>query len=484
MANPPNFGAYLVPGNYYYINNSQANTAVTPSRVLLVGQQTIAGTATPNVAVISSGAASDGALFGYGSMLHQMSTMFQANNTTTQVWCLPLADSPAGTFGQGNIAVTGNATASGTLCIYVAGNLLQVAVNTNDTPNIIASNINYQITNTPILPITGTVSGGTVAITAKSKGAAASDVDIRLNYAGQSTPAGIQVTTNWTPGTGDPDIALALANLGNAPFDFIVSGYNNVTALTELETFLSDNGGRWDGTTGQLFGHAWTSFRGNYSALVTEGQTNNNQHVTMFGVYDVPNPMYALTAAIVGATAPSIIANPASPVQTVQLNGILAPYIQNQFPWLENQTLLGYGISTLKFDQYGGVFVERVVTTFQTQNGVDNNSYQDVETMYSLAYVIRAILTDLASKFPSAILLPNGSTIPSNVSATTPALIANEVVSVYRGLALLGIVENPDLFAQNIVATNPSRGFVALQLPITLAGQLRVTASYVNFTNG
>jgi phage tail sheath gpL-like len=476
----------LVPGDYFALDNSQANNATTPQRVLLVGQMLNASTATPNVPVISQGAAADGALYGQGSMVHIMSNRFQVNNSLTEYWILPLNDNPNATVGTSTVTITGNATVAGTISLYVAGNLVQASVNLNDTPTIIGGSLVSAINNVPLLPVTASASAGVVTLTNKNAGSAASDVDLRLNYlgaaGGQSTPSGISITFAQTAGVTDPDLTTALSNLGSTTFDFIAVPYTGQTQLGQVETLLSDSNGRWDGVTGhELFGHAWTTFKGTFTQLVAEGQLNNSQHLTMFGINDEPRASYDVTAAVLAAAAPSLIASPATPIQTLAVD-VLSPQLSNQFTFQENNTLLQFGISTFAFDSFGAASIQRGVTTFQTQNGVPNNSFQNVETMYSLMFVIRTIINDLATKFPNFILVANGSQIPAGQNVTTAQLVANEVISTYRNLAIQNVVQNPNQFAQNVVSNNIGNGIVTLVLPVQLANQLRIVAAQFSFS--
>jgi phage tail sheath gpL-like len=479
------FNTILVPDVLIALNNTNANNAVTPQVVLLVGQMLNSSTATPNVPVISSGAAADGALFGEGSMIHIMSNRFQINNQVTQYWILPLNDNPNATVGTSTVTITGSATAAGTISLYVAGNLVQATVNLNDTPTIIGGSLVSAINNIPLLPVTASANAGVVTLTNKNAGATASDVDLRLNYlgaaGGEFTPAGISITFASSPGVTDPDLMVALSNLGTRTFDFIVVPYTGQVQVNEVETLLSDTGGRWDGVSGKLYGHAWATSKGTFSQGVTLGQQNNNQHLSIFEIDDEPRAVYDMAAAVVAAAAPSLIANPATPIQRLAVD-VLAPPLASQYSFEENNTLLGFGLSTFAFDSFGDATIQRVVTTFQEQNGVPNNSFQNVETMYSLMFVLRTFTNAFLTNFPNFILVADGSQIPAGQNVTTAALVLTFAISVYRGLALQNIVQNPTLFAQQATAINAGNGVVQLQLPIMLANQLRTIAFQANFS--
>ena len=101
------------------VNNTQANSATLNQRALIIGQITSAGSAVPNVPVLSQGVADAAAQGGPGSMLHLMTQAYRANDSFGEVWYLPLADDPGATAATGTLAFTAAATANGTLSLYI-----------------------------------------------------------------------------------------------------------------------------------------------------------------------------------------------------------------------------------------------------------------------------------------------------------------------------------------------------------------------------
>ena len=114
----------------------------------------------------------------------------------------------------------------------------------------------------PSLPATVAANAGTVTVTAKHKGLAGNDIDLRLNYLGQAggetTPAGLAVAfTPMTGGTLNPVLTAALGNIGaDQNFDFIINPYTDSTSIAAVGSFLNETTGRWSWQQ-QLFGGAW-----------------------------------------------------------------------------------------------------------------------------------------------------------------------------------------------------------------------------------
>jgi phage tail sheath gpL-like len=281
------------------------------------------------------------------------------------------------------MAVTGPATAPGTISLYVAGVLVSVPVSTGDTASVIAANIAADINastgqvsgNTSMiacgLPVTATSSSGNVTLTARNAGLLGNDVDVRLNYlgsaGGEALPAGVGITiTAMANGANNSVFTSLLANLSDQTYDFIVCSLTDTTSLAALKSFLADANGRWSPMV-QLYGHAWTAVRGSAGTVATGAIAQNNQHLTEIPFYDGPNPTWAWAAAFTGACAVSLRADPAVPLQYLTIAGILAPPLASRYLLtVRNTTLLYSGCSTWYVDANGNVVTERMVTTYVT----------------------------------------------------------------------------------------------------------------------
>src|SRR5579885_325364 len=176
-----------VPLFYAEVDNSHANSGSINQRALIVGQITSSGTATANVPVISQGVDDAKTLGGPGSMLALMVDMYRKNDNFGELWLLPLADDGAAVAAVGNISFTGPATAAGVLSLYIAGVKVSTVVTSGMTAAQLATALVAAINAITDLPVTAAVNGThayQVDITAKNKGPAGNDIDLRLNYLG------------------------------------------------------------------------------------------------------------------------------------------------------------------------------------------------------------------------------------------------------------------------------------------------------------
>lgn len=471
------------------IDPSHANTATLNQRALLIGQITASGIATPNIPIISQGVADAKTQFGQGSILAQMTYTYRQNDTFGEVWNLPLADDGGGTAATGSITFTAANTAVGVLSLYIGGILVSTTLAANQTLTQIAAAVAAAINAFNDLAVTATASVGVVTITAKNKGLAANDIDIRANYlgtpGGQATPTGLVFSiVAMSGGLVNPSLTLGLANLMDLPFDFIAMPYTDTGSLNALQSFLSDATGRWSWNS-QIYGGLFFAYRGTFSALGTFGVTRNDQHASCMGFNDSPTPNWKWAAAIAAQTAISVRADPGVPLQTLVLQDVLAPPIASRFNLSSRNTLLYDGISTFTVNSSNQVQIENLITTYQLNSfGQPDNSYLEIEDMYLLMYILRRQQSVFTTKYARTKLAANGTRFAPGSNIVTPDTIKADLIADYQAMQYQGYVQNAGAFAQALIvqqnAGNPNR--VDILYPATLIDQLRIVALLLQFT--
>ncbi|MEO6116917.1 MAG: phage tail sheath subtilisin-like domain-containing protein, partial [Pseudolysinimonas sp.] len=250
-----------------------------------------------------------------------------------------------------------------------------------------------------------------------------------------------------------------------------------------ISGLLSDASGRWSWQT-EIYGHCFTAKRGTQGALATFGTALNDQHLSVIGFNDSPSPSYVWAAALAGAAAPSLRADPAVPLQTLAIAGVLAPPVQSRFLPSQRNTLLYDGISTFRTDPAGAVLIENLITTYQVNaQGQADNAYLEVETMFTLMTVLRIFAGLFTSKFARVKLGADGVRYPPGSNVVTPSTIKAELIALYRSLEDAGLVQNSDAFAAAVTVTKNAQnaGRVDVLLPVTLIGQLRTVATLFQF---
>lgn len=480
-----------VPLFYAEVDPSKANTAPRPQRALLIGQKLAAGTAPPNVPVLCQSLTDAKGLAGPGSMLAVMADAYIQNDPLGEIWLLPLADAGGAATATGSLTFTGTATSTGMLSLYLGGALFAVPIPAGQTAAQIASTVGNAIAAASDLIVTASVDGtitSKINFFAKNAGAAGNDIDIRVNFkgarAGEVLPAGVTVAiVPMAGGANNPTLTTALSNLGELSFDFIVSAYTDSTSTTAITAFLSDAAGRWNPLQ-KLYGHCFIAFRGTQGAAATFLATLNDQHLTCIPFFDSPTANFVVAAAMAGAAAPSLRGDPGLPLQTLTVAGMLAPPVASRYTLTQRNALLYEGGATFTVVTGGIVAIENMITTYQTNAlGQPDDSYLEVETMFLLMYVLRALQSVVTTKYARRKLAADGSRLLPGSTVVTPAIIKADLVAQYRELEAAGFVQKSDVFAQGISveknATNPNR--VDVLYPAVLINQLRVFAVLAQF---
>lgn len=475
-----------VPLFYAEVDNSQANSASSSMARLIVAQvnDDMAPAELDQLTLVTSlGQAQS--IGGVGSMLAQMYQAWRRSDPNGEVWCLPIKGT--GTEASGKLTITGAASEAGVLTVYVAGSRVQVTVAALATPTAVGTALAAAI-NSAGLAVDATAAAGVVTLTCKWPGLSGNDLALQINHLGRTngevTPAGLSVAiTAMAGGAGSPDVEAALASVGDEPFEFICSPWSDTTALNAWKAFMNDSTGRWSYSK-QLYGHVYAAKRGSMGELVAFGQGRNDQHVTVAGFeVSCPDPFWVVAAAYAARTAVFISADPARPTQTGELMGLTPAPAGDRFIKSERQALLMHGVATTYFGG-GAVRIERAITTYQ-KNAFDqaDDSYLDSETLHQSAYVISTLKSIVTSKYGRHKLANDGTRFGAGQAIVTPNVIRSELIASYFALEQLGIVENAEAFAANLIversATNPNR--LDVLYPPDLVNQLRILALQYQF---
>lgn len=475
-----------VPGVYSEIDSSQAVSGVQllQYRMLLLGQKLAAGTAKALTPVRVTSVALAQQLFGAGSMLAIMVEAALASNSFTELWVQPIEDSGAAAAAAGSLSFGGAPTSSGTITVYIGGKRVQIGANSTDTPASLATALAAAINANTALPVTAAVDGTTaskVNITARNKGEAGNGIDVRVNYYGESLPAGLTTTiVALTGGTGNPDIATALADLGDEWFQVIAMPYTDAANLALLENELTSR----FGPMREIEGHAFAAARGTHSTLGTLGDSRNSPHVTIVAAAYEPMPPFAKAAETAAIAAYYASIDPARPLQTLPYSYCLPAAESDRFTLEERNLLLYDGIATTIVNASGVMQIERMVTTYKTNEaGAPDVAYLDVETLFTLMTIRHDWRDYIKRKYPRHKLANDGTRFGAGQAVATPNTFKAEAVAKFREWEEIGLVENFDQFKRDlIVERNPSDpNRLDVLLPPDCINQLRLVANKIAF---
>jgi phage tail sheath gpL-like len=197
-----------------------------------------------------------------------------------------------------------------------------------------------------------------------------------------------------------------------------------------------------------------------------------------------PQPPYIWAAVYAGVAAASLAIDPARPLQTLELTGILPPAIADRWTLEERNLTLYDGISTYMVNAGGTVQIERAITSYQTNSfGVEDPSYLDVETPATLSYIRYATRARITQRFPRYKLADDGTRFGAGQAIVTPNVIRAELLGLFRELEAAGIVENFEQFKTDLVVERDAndRNRVNVLASPDLVNQFRIFAEQIQF---
>ncbi|MFB2709776.1 phage tail sheath subtilisin-like domain-containing protein [Aeromonas veronii] len=483
-----------VPLVYIEIDNSQAlsGNIAQDQNVMLFGQMittgTDAGTATPNTVVeIPVSESAIDALFGQGSMMALAAKRYRKANSYTRTFAIASADLAAGTAATGSFIFGGPATQAGTVYLLIAGQSVQVGVIAADTAASIATKAVAAINANKNLPVTAAVDGTDTArvnVTAKWKGLTGNDIDLRYNYyVGEQLPPGVTMTfTGMATGSGAPDMAALIAAMPDEWYNHIMTPFNDTASLNTLRDELLT---RW-GPLKMSEAIAYTAFRGTYGETITFGEARNDFLLSCMGTSKSPSPSWEFAASYCGVASYQLAIDPARPLQTLALPGILAPAKADRFAFDERNNLLKSGIATYQVQPGDVVAIEREVSMYQKNAfGDPDPSYLDITTPATLGkmrYDVRVMVTN---RFPRHKLV-NDEALPQIDPAqpvVSPKLMKEALLEVALDWVAAGLMENYDLFKETLSVVRPDgdrNRLDALSNP-DIVNQFRIFAELIQF---
>lgn len=453
------------PGKYFEFNTSLAVRTLPGNlqKTLIVGQRLAAGTVAANTPVEVFSDVDAATYFGRGSVAHLMArAALQANNYLA-LSAIAMDDAGASVAATGTVTVTGTATAAGQLTLSVGDQTAVIAIASGDTPTVIAAALSAQIAKQPDLPVTAGAAAGVVTLTAKCKGTLGNGIKTSVSAAATSVTA---VAAAMAAGATDPTIATALATVFSAGHNIIISAWNDTTNLTALRAHLDSVSGPLEqrGAIG-IYAHT-----GSLAAATTLSAQINSGRISGFLLPTAHENSYEVAAAY-GAVVASE-EDPARPLNTLPLAGILANPLANRLSRTEQENALYNGVTPSEIGPGEMVQIVRAITTYMLDpQGVPDISMLDLTTIRTLDYVRRACRERIALRFPR-----------DKLSARTPDKVRSELLDVLYKLEELEIVENVDLWKSALIVErdlqDPNR--LDAKIPADVVNGLHVFAGRID----
>jgi phage tail sheath gpL-like len=215
--------------------------------------------------------------FGENSMLAAMIRAAKKENKLTRMDALPLDDNGSGVKATGEVAITGTATAAGTLYVTVGSeknHRYSIAVAIGDTATNIGAAIETAITADTKAPVTAANVTGTVTLTAVNAGTYGNDIGISV----EGSVAGVtHAVTAMNSGATDPVLTGIFDAIAENRYQTIIWPYADDTS--EVVTLLD---ARFNVANKVLDGVAITCKQDTYANHITALTALNSQSLVYF----------------------------------------------------------------------------------------------------------------------------------------------------------------------------------------------------------
>ena len=296
-------------------------------------------------------------------------------------------------------------------------------------------------------------------------------MDVSFNLNGETFPQYLSFTAgDFSGGAGVPDVSAVFTAIKDTRFNTFVCPFSDLQNLKILSDILES---RWEPTT-QNDGFCFSYITKSVEESVTFGANLNSQNISLLNLFGIPNAGYIACAAIAAQCSASALFDPALPLTEITVSGISTPPQFAQFSFAERTMMLNAGIST--FNVIGNdICIERIVTTYKrNNNGEEDESYLNVERIFTLSFIRNYFRTKFKSKFSRYKLADDGSKIQPGQRILTPKIAKAELICIYSDLIDMGLVENKDLFIKNLIVTRDTQNRCKLNmiLPPEIISQL------------
>ncbi len=333
-------------------------------------------------------------LFGRGSLAHIMAVSALKANRYLQLQAIGMAELPTAKPATADIALTGPATQSGTLTVWVANTRIDAPVQAGDNARVISRALLDALSRQGTLPVTAQIATGDSGVTLTARHGGEWGNDIRLS--GRTTAPGVTVTVNaMRGGENNASVRDALTAVFAAGHQVIAVPWTDETTLRALREHLTATGDAMEkrGAVG-VAGWAGTLATGTTLA----GKSNDGR--TTVGWH----PGSVCLQAEIAAGYAAVIASeedPARPYNGLEIVGLDVTPLTSRAGRREQENALHNGLAPLEVGPGDKVQIVRAISTYtKSANGTDDPALLDITTMRTLDYARKAWCDRIALRYP------------------------------------------------------------------------------------
>lgn len=366
IPNPP----FLVPGTFVEVAPNYTNLGLLPRpcRALIIAQKITGASAVVNTIYNITRPIQATGLFGAGSEGEIAAKAFLAATPWVPLDMIAMADPGGGTKASFAVAITGPSTAAGQQAVDVAGQRITFADGSGVTSAAWAADLATAMNAVPGLPCSASLtivtigSTSTVTVTAKNAGVNGNDISIVPSPAmGDVNVPGLTITVTPTVGTGTPNVAGAIAAIGNIWYTGIGCQTQDPSTLLALH---AEADRRFNAMTRKDC-KVYTCFTGSQGTMLASAAPNasNSQYIYAPGLTKPGSMPAAIMGSTMGGAEYQLLQDPSRQLRNLPLPGIVGPQRADVYDDVEREALLGGGVSTVTTSSARTVKLDRLVST-------------------------------------------------------------------------------------------------------------------------
>lgn len=438
-------GNKRTPTSHYEFDSSKAlQSQANTNRVLLAGIKLSAGATAELVLKQLFGDSDADAHWGAGSQIAEMARAFKKLNPSIEVWGIGIDELAAGTAGTITLTVSGTSTAAGVLYVEIDGRHVECSVPSGTAAADAGPLLNAAIqahAEYGRMQYTSGVSGAVVTLTRRWKGIC-TQLPIANYNPSEAFPAGLSLAVAaGTAGAGNPDVSEIITAIGDEPFDHIAFPWNDSTNLGLIEAELVS---RFGGER-QIDGIACAAGDGSLGTLTTLGNSRNSPHLTIMDAGLSPHATW-IWAAEIAALAAKAYQTPAAGITGSAYRMNVKPAVKaSQRTRSEQNGLLYDGISTHQVDAGGNVYIQRLITTYQTNSSsIADESYLKAETLHTISNIRKSRRSFVQVKYEGWMKADSSDDLPPGLPVATPEVVKGDALGQFRQWRDMGWVQGTD----------------------------------------
>lgn len=384
-----------VPGVYIEQTAKLASTGERLNTVLHLGYAS-GGSAEPDTIYKISQLAEARVLFGGDSILAAMAERHFDLNNGLLLYQVAVTPPATQTAAMRAIQIDQSASEASVLSVRIADRLISINLSKDQTAEVIATALAAAINADTHCLVTAEVTGELIGLESKIPGLLGNQIPILTGYNFEEIPPIELTITAMQGGVGAPNLSAALADMGEDPYDNIVTAFLDTASVQQLDAVVAE---RWDAMAAfNIQSLVYGVEFGDYASLQANGTQRNSEFICILPVENAPQAPWIWAASLVAIASDQLTNDPASPITGTEIPGLKAP--RQCWDWKLRNELLYSGLSTFTSDKAGNVYIEKLITTYQEDaQGYPDASYLSIHVPELMRNIRRVQQALLASAF-------------------------------------------------------------------------------------